>query len=64
MDMPAGIAATLDRLAAAIGSRATTVCGVPDLRGCGEACHAHRRRNVIVAPAATQDVHSSPDLRA
>ena len=42
MDVPAGIAATLDRLAAIVGPRATTALGVLHERGRSEAYHEHR----------------------
>jgi D-lactate dehydrogenase (cytochrome) len=64
MDMPAGIAATLDGLAANVGSRATTAGGVLDQHGRSEAFHAPRSPGVVVCPGTTQDVHPSPDLRA
>jgi D-lactate dehydrogenase (cytochrome) len=61
MEMPAGIAATLDRLAAIVGSRATIARGVPDEHGRSEAYPTPRSPDVVVS---TQDVHPSPDLRA
>jgi len=64
MDMPAGIAATLDRLATTIGSRAATARGVLDRDGCSEAYQAPRSPGVVVLPETTQGFHSSPDLRA
>jgi D-lactate dehydrogenase (cytochrome) len=64
MEMPAGIAATLDRLAAIVGSRATIARGVLSDHGRGGACHAPRSPVGVVFPETTQDVHPSPDLRA
>jgi len=64
MEMPAGIAATLDRLAAIVGSRATIARGVLDEHGRSEAYHEHRPPDVVVFPETTQEVHPSPDLRA
>ena len=62
MDMPAGTAASLDRLAAIVGSR-VSACGVLDADG-RSWDHAPRPSDVAVFPEATQDVHPSPDLRA
>ena len=63
MDMPAGTAASLDRLAAIVGSRVSAACGVLDADG-RSWDHAPRPSDVAVFPEATQDVHPSPDLRA
>jgi D-lactate dehydrogenase (cytochrome) len=64
MEMPAGIAASLDRLAAIVGSHASAARGVLDAHGRSEACHESRSPDVVVFPQSTQDVHPSPDLRA
>jgi hypothetical protein len=64
METPAGIPATLDRLAATAGSAATTARGVLGQHGRGEAYHARRSPDGVVFPEATLRVHSSPDLRA
>ena len=64
MDMPAGIAATLDRLAANVGPGATIARGVPGQHGRGEAYDAPRSPGIVVVPEATQEAHPSPDLRA
>jgi D-lactate dehydrogenase (cytochrome) len=59
MEMPAGIAATLDRLAAIVGSRATAARGVLDEHGRSEASP-----DVVMSPETTREVHPSLDLRA
>lgn len=64
MDMPAGIAASLDRLAAIVGSCATAARGVRDAHGRSEACQASRSPDVVACPEAMQDIHPSSDLRA
>ena len=56
MEMPAGIAASLDRLTAIAGLRATTAGGVLDEHGRSEAYHEHRPPDVVVFPTTTQDV--------
>ncbi len=56
MEMPTGIAATLDRLAAIVGSRATVARGVLDQHGRSEAYHVHRPPDVVVFPETTQEV--------
>ena len=56
MEMPAGIAASLDRLTAIAGLRATTARGVLDEHGRSEAYHEHRPPDVVVFPTTTQDV--------
>jgi len=56
MDMPAGIAATLDSLAAIVGSRATIARGVLDRHGRSEADHAPRLSDGVVFRQTTQEV--------
>jgi D-lactate dehydrogenase (cytochrome) len=64
MEMPAGIAATLDSLAADVGSCATIAGGVLDQHGRSDSLHAPRSPGVVVCPGTTQDVQPSADLRA
>ena len=56
MEMPAGIAATLDGLAAIVGSRATIARGVLEEHGRSEAYHLPQPPDVVVFPQTTQEV--------
>jgi|tagenome__1003787_1003787.scaffolds.fasta_scaffold20772037_2 hypothetical protein len=64
MEVPAGIAATLDCLAAVVDRRATNARGMLDQHGRTEADRPPGSRDGVAFHGTAQDIHPSPDLRA
>jgi hypothetical protein len=58
MEMPAGSAATLDRLAAVVDPRASIAPGMPDRHGGSEAYRPPRSADVVVSPKSPRGLRA------